>query len=211
MVSEKTGTVIGIAGSILVLGFGILSLIVYLISDVRVGIELVYMRFAVSLGIGGGGILGGIMALRGKRSGNIIPVLGGVIGIFGLFLPIGQIGVYTDSAIVYTPVTLFSTLIYIDIILMCLGGILGQLVKGDREVESARKDVDIAKAEKILSDYLKDNKGKAFTAKSLHGRCIEATELDMSITETEKILDDLYLLGQFHKDTKEDVNYYFIP
>ena len=73
----------------------------------------------------------------------------------------------------------------------------------------ASKNEVFRKAEKVLFDYLEENKGKAFTAKSLHKRCIEDTQLDVSIPETEKILYDLHLLGKFRLDIKENVNYYF--
>lgn len=214
MVSEKTGTVIGMTGSILVIGLAVLSLIVYLNNDIRSGIELVFIKFLVSLGIGGVGIIGGLLSLRGRRSGNFLPLIGAVIAILGLFVPLGQIGVYTalpSPTIIYTPVTLFSTPIYIDVILMCLGGLLGLIVKSDRAVKNARDDDVFAKAEIILSNYLKENKGKAFTAQVLHERCIEDTQLDMTLDETEKILNDFYLLGRFHKDIKENTQYYYVP
>jgi len=217
MVSAKTGPVISILGSILVIGFGILTTLMYVDLAER-GIELAYIRLAFALGVGAAIIIGGILALRGRKFGNIIPLIVAVIAIVGLFVPIGEIGVYVTvptPMIIDTPVNLFSTLFYIDIILMCLGGLLGLLAifiersESKKTQISTRKNDVLRKAEKLLFDYLRENKGKAFIAKSLHKRCIEDTNLDMSIAETEKILYDLHLLGTCRLDVKENVNYYF--
>lgn len=68
----------------------------------------------------------------------------------------------------------------------------------------------LRKVKKSLSNYLEENKGKAFTAKALHKRYVEDNNLDVSLTETEKILRDLHLLGTICLDVKENVNYYFV-
>ena len=219
MVSAKTGPVISILGSIIIIGFGIFYIVVTVNNDVQSGIEFAFIKFTFSLSVGVAGLIGGMLAFRGMRWGNIIPLLGTVMAIVGLFVPIGEIGIYNTILmdIVYAPVTLFSTLIYIDVILTGLGGLLGLLFiiveRGESKKiqELARKDEVLRKAEKALLDYLEENKGKAFTAKSLHKRCIEDTQLDVSITETKKILYDLHSLGKLRLDNQEDVNYYFAP
>jgi len=73
-----------------------------------------------------------------------------------------------------------------------------------------KKDEALMEAEKILSDYLKENHGKAFTAPVLHKNCIEHNKLKVKMNETEKILHDLYLLGRFRLNVKENINYYFV-
>jgi len=217
MVNAKTGPVICILGSILVIGFGILTTVAYVDRAER-GIEFAYIRLAFALGVGVAIIIGGILALRGVKFGNVIPLIVAVIAIVGLFVPIGEIGVYVtipSPMIIDTPVTLFSTLFYIDIILMCFGGLLGLLVnliernESKKTQISARRNEVLIKAEKLLLNYLRENKGKAFIAKSLHKKCIEDNNLDVSIVETEKILHDFYLLGRCRLDVKENVNYYF--
>lgn len=132
MVSARTGPGIGIFGSILVICFGYLDLRAY--RNVQSGIELIYIRFAFALMVGVAGIIGGTLGLRGMRFGNIYTLLGCEIAIIGIFVPIGTIVVVITSPsidIVYLPVTLFSTWIYIDVILMCLGGFLGLLIRGE--------------------------------------------------------------------------------
>ena len=132
MVSVRTGPGISIFGSILVICFGYFYLRAY--RNVQSGIELIYIRFAFALMVGGAGIIGGILGLRGMRFGNIYTLIGCEIAIIGIFVPIGTIVVEITSPsidIVYLPVTLFSTWIYIDVILMCLGGLLGLLIRGE--------------------------------------------------------------------------------
>ena len=132
MVSARTGPGISILGSILVICFGYLDLRAY--RNVQSGIELIYIRFAFALMVGVAGIIGGILGLRGMRFGNIYTLIGCEIAIIGIFVPIGTIVVVITSPsidIVYLPVTLFSTWIYIDVILMCLGGFLGLLIRGE--------------------------------------------------------------------------------
>lgn len=132
MVSARTGPGISVFGSILVICFGYLDLRAY--RNVQSGIELIYIRFAFALMVGVAGIIGGILGLRGMRFGNIYTLIGCEIAIIGIFVPIGTIVVVITSPsidIVYLPVTLFSTWIYIDVILMCLGGFLGLLIRGE--------------------------------------------------------------------------------
>ena len=132
MVSARTGPGISIFGSILVICFGYFYLRAY--RNVQSGIELIYIRFAFALMVGVAGIIGGILVLRGMRFGNIYTLLGSEIAIIGIFVPIGTIVVVITSPsidTVYLPVTLFSTWIYIDINLMCLGGLLGLLIRGE--------------------------------------------------------------------------------
>ncbi|NVM19378.1 MAG: hypothetical protein HWN80_16875 [Candidatus Lokiarchaeota archaeon] len=83
-----------------------------------------------------------------------------------------------------------------------------KLMKKSLKLEE--EDNILRKAEKLLSNYLVENKGKALTAKALHKRCVEDNHLDVSLTETEKILRDLHLLGRIRLDAKENVNYYFV-
>jgi len=132
MVSARTGPKISIFGSILVICFGYFYLRAY--RNVQSGIDLIYIRFAFALMVGVAGIIGGILGLRGMRFGNIYTLLGCEIAIIGIFVPIGTIVVHIINLsihIVYLPVTLFSTWIYIDVILMGLGGLLGLLIRGE--------------------------------------------------------------------------------
>jgi len=132
MVSVKTGPRISIFGSILVICFGYLDLRAY--RSVQSGIELIYIRFAFALMVGAAGIIGGILGLRGMRFGNIYTLIGCAIAIIGIFVSIGTIIVVITSPsidIVYLPMTLFSSWIYIEVVLMGLGCLLGLLIRGE--------------------------------------------------------------------------------
>lgn len=220
VVTEKLGPIISVIGSILVICFNIFFFIVYINNDLYSGIELIYIQLATGLGVSVAGIIGGLLALRGKRLANIIPLLAGVFAFIGIFIPIGQIGVevtFPSPMVVYTPISLFWTIIYVDVISVFLGGALGLLIKPINQFLSkksqitTKRDNFLFRIEKLICDYLEANKGKAFTAQSIHNRCIEANQLNISILETEKIIDNLYSLGKCHLDVKEDAKYYFVP
>lgn len=226
MVREKLGPIISIIGSQLVIGFNIFYLIMWiweanLIESEFIHIihiELVYIGFVTALVVGAAGIIGGLLALSGKRLANVISLSVGTFAVVGISVPIGRVGVvatFPSSSVVWTPITMLWTFIYIDVILVFLGGALGLLLKSDFkskiEQKSAKRDKLLLKVEKMVFDYLEGNKGNAFTVKSLHKRVIEANQFDISILETKKILNDMYLLGKCHLDFKENMNYYFIP
>ena len=71
-----------------------------------------------------------------------------------------------------------------------LGGIIalvdGLKMKKSQNLE--KKAALIRKAEKVLCDYLIENKGKAFSAVALHKRCIEYNILKLSPTEYSSIM-----------------------
>jgi hypothetical protein len=131
MVSERLGPTIGIVGSILLLLFAFFAF--WGFPNIVSGIELVYIKLAYAAGIGIAGIIGGIIARRGMRYANIVLLVGGVAAIVGMFLPIGVIIVgYPPTLMLgFIPQTLFSTWIYVDVVLMCLGGLLGLVIKGE--------------------------------------------------------------------------------
>jgi hypothetical protein len=70
------------------------------------------------------GIIGALLAFQGKRIGNILAIVGGALALIGLFIPLGII-----NTGVPVPVFLSYSLLFIDIILMLLGGILGLILK----------------------------------------------------------------------------------
>ncbi|MFX0009303.1 MAG: hypothetical protein ACFE9R_03220 [Candidatus Hermodarchaeota archaeon] len=223
MVNEKLGPIISIIGSLVVIGFNIFLFIVYVNVEVYSGFELASIGFVTALTVGAIGLVGGLLALRWKRLANIMPLLAGVFAIVGIFIPIGEVGLEMPIptspyyTVVYTPVSLFWTYIYVDVISMCLGGALGLLIKPINQFLSKKAQVTekrdnlLYRIEKLICNYLETNKGKAFTAQSIHNRCIEANQLTISILETEKIINNLYSLGKCHLDVKEDAKYYYIP
>lgn len=66
------------------------------------------------------GIIGAILRFKGKRFGSILALIGGMLGIIGMFVPLGTI--------LSVPIAL-STSLYIDPALMIIGGILGLVLK----------------------------------------------------------------------------------
>ncbi|NVM43665.1 MAG: hypothetical protein HWN79_02020 [Candidatus Lokiarchaeota archaeon] len=164
------------------------------------------------LGVGAVGMLGGALALKRKQYGIYIPAIGAVIGIVGSFIPIGNV-IYSGTEY---PIPLYSTYI-IEFILLGLGtGLIGLnkitvRIGADKALELANTIAERNKIKNILSTYLVENKGKAFTAKVIHKRCIEDTHSDVTISETEKMLYELNLIGKVHVSIKDDVYYYFVP
>lgn len=63
--------------------------------------------------------------------------------------------------------------------------------------------------EDIIFDYLKENKGKAFTSKSLHQRCEEIKELDMTVDDIKNISDNLTAIGKIGSHEKEGEIFYY--
>jgi len=93
-------------------------------ADVGFSIELMYLRFMCTLLWGVLGVIGGIVAISGKKIGSIIALLGGILGIVGMFVPLGYITISTP-----VPVSLSASFLFLDPILMILGGTLGLILK----------------------------------------------------------------------------------
>ena len=136
---------------------------------------------------------------------QIMLVVGGFITILGVFL-------YTRNVPSSGIVILIGAILGGINIIALWGGriVLDERRQGKKSQKLEKKGEILRRAEKVLCDYLEENKGKAFTAVVLHKRCVEDNHLDLSISETEKLLHDLYLLGRFSLDAKENINYYFV-
>jgi len=63
--------------------------------------------------------------------------------------------------------------------------------------------------EDIIVDYLKENKGKAFTSKSILQRCEEIKELDMTVNDIKHISDKLTVTGKIGSHEKEGETFYY--
>ncbi len=88
--------------------------------DVGFAKELMYVRFGLTLLWGVLGILGGIISITGKKFGAIFALIGGVMGIAGMIITLGTITVVSP-----VPVSLSASFVFVDPILMLIGGILG--------------------------------------------------------------------------------------
>lgn len=96
----------------------------YTWADVGFSVELMYLRFICTLLWGVLGVIGGIFAILGKKLGSLLALLGGTLGIVGMFVPLGSITIGTPI-----PVTLSASFLFLDPILMILGGTLGLILK----------------------------------------------------------------------------------
>ena len=221
MVGAKIGPLFGIFGSILVIGFNLIIFGVGLPLIIS-GIEVILIIIVFALAIGLAGILGGILAFRGKEFGNYIPLAAVVIAGIGMYIPVGEVvhfmlntSLLVNSFIAKSSFNLFTSFFYIDFFFMSLATVLSLLNKitvrnaTKKTLEVATKIEEKNKVRKILMEYIYENKGNAFTAESLHKKCIENTRFDFSIADTEIILYDLHTLGKIRLDIKETVNYYF--
>ena len=146
--------------------------------------------------------------------------------LFGeLFVNSFQIVLIIGGSITILGAILYAKNVSSSRILLIIGALLGGIniisLWGIRQIleessqlnkfqESDKTNDILWNVEEFVYSYFKENKGKAFTSKAIHQRCIEDGQLDVSMTETEKILNDLHLLGKLHLDVKENVNYYFV-
>ncbi len=93
-------------------------------ADVGFPKELMYVRFALTLIWGVLGLIGGILAMLGKKFGSILALIGGIMGIAGMFIPLGTI-----TIIIPFPVSLSASFVFVDPTLILVGGILGLALK----------------------------------------------------------------------------------
>lgn len=63
--------------------------------------------------------------------------------------------------------------------------------------------------EDIIYDYLNKNKGRAFTSRSIYNRSEEIKELDLTISDIKKILDNLTVWDKIGSHEKEGEKFYF--
>lgn len=87
--------------------------------------ELMYLRSICTLLWGLMGIIGAIFALIGKKFGSVIALLGGILGIAGMFIPLGAITINT----VVMPVSLSASFMFLDPIIIIIGSLIGLLSK----------------------------------------------------------------------------------
>jgi hypothetical protein len=71
------------------------------------------------------GIIGAIFALIGKKFGSVIALLGGILGIAGMFIPLGAITINT----LIIPVSLSASFMLLDPIIIIIGSLIGLLLK----------------------------------------------------------------------------------
>lgn len=89
------------------------------------------------------------------------------------------------------------------------------IIRESRIEQSLKKPLTEEKAiyarnvEDIIYDYLKENKGKAFTSKSIFNRCEEIKEFDVVISDIKRILVNLTVEGKISSSEKEGEIFYY--
>jgi hypothetical protein len=121
--ASKVGGILGLVGSVLMLSNGFSTMSFSLYGYPPGPFEfLKYIVGGVTMVIGVFGMSGSVLALGDCTYGYIFLLVAGGLGVIGTFIPIRII----DFGSGYLSITYLSTtLIYIDPILMIVGGILG--------------------------------------------------------------------------------------
>jgi len=111
------GPIIALIGGILLLIAGLIGLTNPLLQALMALVPIIALSFVMSLLLGILALVGAFMAITGKKAGNYLTLIAGLVGTVGMFIPL------------YYVVMLVITFIFIDPILILIGGILGVLIK----------------------------------------------------------------------------------
>ncbi|MFW9828242.1 MAG: hypothetical protein ACFFEY_11645 [Candidatus Thorarchaeota archaeon] len=111
------GPILGLIGSVLLIIAGIIGFTNPLIQFAMVLFPLLALSFIMPLILGGLGLLGSLLGLFGKKFGNIITLIIGIVAVIGMFIPL------------YFPFPLVLSLFWVDPFLILVGGILGLALK----------------------------------------------------------------------------------
>ena len=82
--------------------------------------ELMIIAFVCTIVWGALAIIGGIIAIFGKKFGSILALNAGILGLVGALIPLGY-----NIAVTQIQITLTGSFFLLDPILMILGGLLG--------------------------------------------------------------------------------------
>ena len=123
--ASKAGAILGLVGSILMLITALfwisLSRLPLFNPDPNFPAFLPYIIGGITIAISAFGMSGAVLAFRDYNFGYIFLLVAGVLGVIGSFIPVHS---YDSGYMIYTTY-LSNTLVYIDLVLMILGGILG--------------------------------------------------------------------------------------
>lgn len=92
-------------------------------ADVGFPKVLMYVRFGLTLLWGVLGLIGGIISITGKKFGAILALIGGFMGFVGT-IPTIYTTLGTITIIAPEPVSLSASFLFVDPILVLVGGIL---------------------------------------------------------------------------------------
>ena len=98
-----------------------------------------YLNIFITFCLGISGLIGGVLTLKQRGAGHVLAFIIGLIAIIGLFLPVG---LFTIPGIGTTRIYISTSLVYIDPILILMGGLLGLIFKqeGKKELEVNKND-----------------------------------------------------------------------
>jgi len=130
--ATKAGAILGLVGSVLMLLVGLyttsMARLMY-VPDPNYKAFLPYIAGGITIAISAFGMSGSVLAFRDYAFGYIFLLVAGVLGIIGSFIPI----YFYDSGYTVVIINLSNTLVYIDLILIVLGGILGFALADKKE------------------------------------------------------------------------------
>jgi len=96
----------------------------------------------------------------------------------------------------------------VGLVMILIGGIgLFFTIRKHQRVKTQEKNA--RNVEDIIYNYLKENKGKAFTSKSIFSRCEEIKEFDVIISNIKRILANLTVAGKINSSEKEGELFYY--
>ena len=104
---------------------GLLVLMSMTWADIGFNPVLLYLQMILTIVLGLLGLIGAILAFVGKKIGVYLMLISGLVATIGMFIPMGTILII----VIPIPVTLNSSLFFVDPILLLLGGIFGLLLK----------------------------------------------------------------------------------
>lgn len=111
------GPVLALIGSILLLVGGLIAVTNPLIQLAMSIMPIIALTFVMPIILGVLGLIGAFMAATGKKGGNYLALIAGLVAVVGMFIPI------------YFVFPLVMSFIYVDPFLMLIGGILGLIIK----------------------------------------------------------------------------------
>jgi len=115
------GPILALIGSIMLLVAGLIGVGNPFITLLMAVIPSIVLAFVMPLILGIFGLLGAILAMIGKKYGNYLTLVIGLVAVVGTFIP-----VYT---ILFLSIPLVLTLAFIDPFLVLIGGIAGVAIK----------------------------------------------------------------------------------
>ena len=127
--NSKIGAILGLIGSFILLIVGLYTIRLIYNPDPNFPVILPYIIGGTTIAISAFGISGTVLVFRDYSFGYIFLLVAGALGVIGTFIPIHSYDAGYTIYITY----LSNSFIYIDLVLMVLGGILGFVLADKKE------------------------------------------------------------------------------